>query len=353
MKQSDKLLLLGELFNVHDDTTKEARQKQFLDTDVMKNLRDFFRSEEEKSSPRYELLKKEYELLTHTEMETLKVYFICYAHALYLWHSVQNRRFLNPFLCFKNKNEVLLSRIAVDFDGKETYLGDVIMLENYSNDYKIEMVKRSMIQWRKEVIKVVLDPLQILIMRPKNVPHKRKIPGSKIGYGIFLLLMSLCLILLFFLKDNIIYPVFKFDLTRAYFAYPLFAIYFFIFFADFLWMFSISRRRYHMRKYFWAQDVLFTHSQDIVLKINHTTEKLYHYILTCIQKKKEIEGTCKPYSNLDQEYRALKYMLKINEKDGLPEDNMFGYEIVLLEFIFLLLIYLVICYILITKGFIA
>lgn len=355
MRKEDKLLLLAELLDVKQDIDDKKRRDDFLNSEVMKNLRSFFKSEEEKSSPRYALLKNEYDYLISQEIPSLKVYFIYYARALYLWHIVENRRFLNPFLCFKNKNEVMLSRIAIEFDGKESYLGDVIMRENYSNDYKIEMVKKSIIEWRKEVCKVFLDPLELLLVKPKNLPYKKRVPLVKIAYGSLLLIFSLFLIFLFFLKDNIFAPIFVFDLKRAYFAYPLFALYIFVFLADFLFMISLAHRQYGMRKYFWAQDVLVDNPSKISKKINNTTEKLYHNILSCIKNKKELVGSCKAYSVLDQEYRALKYLLKINEKDKFleEEDNLFPYEGVFLEIIIILIIYLLVCYFLIKGGIIA
>ncbi len=351
MTAEEKLILLAELMGVSLKTTKEERKKKFFSSDILLKLKEYFRTEKERNSPRYTLLKAEYDVLLHMVFDSEKKYFISYARALYLWNGIQNQRYINPFLCFKQKENILLSRVPIKFDGQEMFLGDVIMLENYSNDYKIDAIKRAMISWKKEVQKVMIDPLELLTVRPKNLPHKKRVPFAKKIYGIFLLLASVFLFSLFFLKDDIISPIFSFNFAYPYFSFPFLAIYAFVFFADFLWMISIARREYHMRKYFWAQDILFHNPKKIMDKIYRINEKLYQKILLCVQKKTELHGNLKPYSILDDEFYALQYMVKINDKDPLQEDTLFSYEGVFCELIILLMIYLIVCYVLIRGGF--
>ena len=64
--------------------------------------------------------------------------------------------------------------------------------------YKIECVKTHVIKWYKEVKENFIYPLQELIVKPHNLPERKLIPGVKIVYGIFLLIVNIFLIASFF-----------------------------------------------------------------------------------------------------------------------------------------------------------
>lgn len=341
MKKEDKLLFLGELVGYDVSSFLNEKIDYFFNDGTMKEINNILKDND--NSPKYQRLLSEYEALKNVSITSIEDYILYTGKANYVLSSFKKRKYVNPLFDFEDK-EMPISNITIVFDGKDEYLGDIILKDEYTNIYKIECVKTIIVNWYNEVKDSFLLPLENMIIKPHNLPKRRIISGAKIVYGIILLIVNILMVLSFFSNDEIIYSVLRFDFTQPkIIVYPVIVFSYLLLFSNILYVFSILRRYKYVKKYIEGQNML-KNTYYISKKVFNNSEKLYKDLLNCISNKSEVKGNIKKYCNLEIEYKTFLYMNKINNKNSLTKDVFFIYEIIIIQLLFIFISYFIIYY---------
>lgn len=341
MKKEDKLLLLIELIGYDVSNFAKEKHFEFINSELMFNIRNLIKKNKNSKSPKYLIAQREYEKIKNMKTMTIKEYFICYSKALKILFSLQSKEFVNPLMCSKSEENTSLSALIIDFDGKSMTLGDIIMLETYSDNYKIDALKRQIISWKQEVDDSFVRPLQLLLTYPKNLPLKKKIPLNKKFIGVFLFCINIAFIVSFFVKDNYICPILHFNYENYYISIPYYVLFSLTVLYDFCYTFLLLKRYNEHSDYLYAQNRILFNSRKIIKRIDRKTQKLYKKMLKCLIGKNEIKGEVKSFSIKESDIEALEYLKSENKNPQLSDDHVSNYEIVLLELIGILLFYFI------------
>lgn len=342
MKKEDKLLFLAELVGYDVSSFMDEKKNSFKNEGTMKRIGEVLEKENKITTPKYQVLLQEYEGLKNTSIESMEQYVLLTGKANHILSSFLEKTYLNPLFDFEDNGHEL-SHIIVDFDGKQEFLGDIVLKENYTDLYKIECIKTHVIKWYNEVKDNFIYPLQELIVKPHNLPERKLIPGVKMVYGIFLLIVNIFLIASFFLNDELIYNTLRGDSTSGAFYYPVLIFFNLVLISDVLFVFSILRRYRYVKRYLEGQKML-KNTYYISKKLDKSSELLYKDLLSFVNKKVEVKGTIAKYVNLEIEYKTYLYMKKINSKNSLTKDVFFFYEIIIVQLLFIFIAYFFIYY---------
>ncbi len=350
MKKEDMVLLLAELCSYDCTDFLEEKNQQFLNSKTMKEIEEILSQKKDYVLPSFQNLMYDYEKLKSEKIKSIEEYFIKCGKASYLLYSFKNKKYINPLLCVGEEKDTLLKNLIITFDGSDMFLGDAIMKENYSSNYKIDCIKDCINKWRKEILDTFIYPMEALVTISENLPLKRKIPVMRLIYGFILLLANIFLLIPFFFKDGLAYNTLMNNITYSYYSYPFLFLYYFTFGLDFLFVLSLVLRRRIYNKYFHSYTLLFNNTYKIMKKLNSNTEKLYNILLNCINKKSEVNGNLTSFSNLDYEFQAFIYLKRVNDSKSFTEDHLLTYEIIGIQVLFVLSTYVIIIYFLIERG---
>lgn len=350
MRKEDKLLLLSEILNVDVSSFLKDKNNEFITSDIMYEIGTLLKENKTSKSPKYLKAQNEYKVLKEEKIVSIKQYFLCMGKALRILSVLKRKEFINPLMCSNEESEIELASLIINFDAKEITLGDFVMLETYSDIYKIEAIKYLVINWKKEVDETFVRPLQLLLTYPKNLPYKLIIPLNKIIILLYLFIVNTAIFITFFLKDRFIYPVLQQNYQNLYITIPYFALLTLTFIFDLCFTFFILRRNVEHKDYFFAQKHVLLNSRKVLKKIDKNTSKIYKKILKCITNKNEIKGNVKPYTISENAINSLEYLKEENERPLLNDDHVSNYEIVLLELITILIIYFIVLFILFKLG---
>ncbi len=353
MKQIDKVLLLSELLGIDVSYFVDQKNYNKIEESNLHKLELLIKENEENLSPKYLLAKNKFDELKKYKISSMNDYFKYNLEINYLINVLKNKKFINPLMCSKNEQESSLSQLIITFDGKDMLLGDSILLETYSDQYKIDMVKNLIISWRREVNDSFVTPLQLLLTNPKHLPKKRYFPFNKLFVFMFLLITNSFLFVLFTHKNVYLNEIFHHNYSRFYLSIPLLILLGLIFIFNFFFIFFIIKRHNQHEKYFYAQNKVLKKSKNILKKLDFNTERLYSKILNCITNKDEIKGEVKSFSLKEEYILALEYLKEENINPDLIEDHFSSYEIVLIELIVMLSIYLIVVFTMLKFGVIS
>ena len=351
MRKEDKLILLAELLSCDVSSFVKEKKDEFLKSPVLLEIEELLIKEKDNESPKYLSLKEEYKKIIETNIDSYETYFNTLGKAHNILYTFKSKKYINPLFAFKDDEDYMLKSIKIYFDGKDRTLGDIVMSEDYSSDFKIDCIKSHVISWNKEVKESFVYPLEALITYPKNLQTRNKIPWVKRIYGLFLLAINLVWVIGLFINEGFVYNILRGNYVREYFAIPFICLYYVTFLADFFYLFSILRRYKYVKKYLEGRELFFEDTYQIIQKLDAASEKLYKDILSCIVSKSEVTGSVKKYSKLGNEFRTFLYMKKINEKTSLREDLLFTYEVIFVQIIVIIIVYLIACVLLISGGF--
>lgn len=340
MKNEDKLLFLSELVGYDVSPFLKNKKEEFLSTGVMIDIEKVLHEEKRSTAFKYQMLLSEYESLKNIDINSIETFIISTGKANNILSSFKNKKYLNP-LFSSYEGDYLLSNITVIFDGKEIFLGDIVLKEDYSDAYKIDCVKYYVINWYKEIKDNFIYPLEKMVVHPRNLPKRKLIPNVKIIYGIILLIINILMFITFIINRKPFYNALHNDFSLPYFSIPYIIFCYLIFSADLLFTYSLLRRYKYVKKYLEGQELLFKNSYIISKKLDNSSAKLYKDILNCIVNKTELTSEISKYSNLALEYKTYLYMKSINEKKSLRKDTLFAYEIIFLQLIFIFIIYFI------------
>lgn len=352
MKKTDKVLLLAELLNVDTSSFIKEKRIDFNNSSLMEEINAILKENKKNHSPKFIALRKDYQKIKSADFKTIQEYIAYLTKAEHILYNLKNKSYINPLMCSYKEGETKLANLIINFDGKDTSLGDLIMLEIYSDKYKIDTIKYLIIAWRKELDDNFIRPLQLLLTYPKNLPIKRIIPINKIFISLLLIAFNILLLYSFFLKDDYIYPVVHFDYSKLYISVPYFILCFLIFIYDVAFLILLLLRRNEHKMYFYAQKHLIFSSLKVMKRIDKNTSKLYRKIIKCIVSKEEIKERVNSYSIKEEYLIALDYLKEENERPSLEEDHISSYEIVLIELILIIIVYFVIFFSLKGAGII-
>ena len=340
MKKEDKLLFLSELVGYDTSSFVEAKKDEFLSNGVMVDIEKILHEEKRSTAFKYQMLLSEYEELKKIDIDSMEKFIISTGKANNILSSFKNKKYLNP-LFSSYEGDYLLSNITVIFDGKEIFLGDIVLKEDYSDSYKIDCVKQYVINWHREIKDNFIFPLEKMVVYPKNLPKRKLIPNVKIIYGIVLLIVNAMLLYTFVSNNVHFYNALHNDFSDPYFSIPYIIYCYLVFACDLLFIYSLLRRYMYVKRYLEGHDLLFKNSYIISKKLDVSSARLYKDILNCIVNKTELTSEISKYSKLGLEYKAYLYMKSIDEKKSLRVDTLFAYEIVFLQLIFIFLIYFI------------
>ncbi len=341
MKEEDKLLLLIELVDGNVKEFLKEKNKEFHNSETLLKIDDLIKKNHHSKSPKYLIAQREYEKIKEVKITSMETYFINIARAERILSSLLNKEFVNPLMCSKEEGNISLASLVVNFNGKNAYLGDIIMSDVYLDNRKIDLVKEYIITWRKEVDETFIRPLQLLLTYPKNLPKKRRLPLNKLFIGLFLIILNFLFAFSFFLKGNYIRPILKFDYTNYFISIPYFLLFALLCIFDFSYIFLLLKRNNEHIDYFYAQEKLLFNSKQIMDEVRNNTEHLYQKMLNCIIYKQELNGKASQYSISENKITALSYLQEENERPELDEDHISNYEIVLIELIVVLVVYFI------------
>ncbi len=350
MRKEDKLLLLSEILGVDISSLIANKENEFKASDIMYEIGTLLKENKGSKSPKYLKAQNEYKVLKEEKIVSMKQYFLCLEKALRILSILKRKEYINPLMCSSEESDMKLASLIINFDGKEIILGDFVMLETYSDIYKIEAIKYLVINWKKEVDETFVRPIQLLLTYPKNLPYKRIIPLNKLFILCYLFIVNSGIFITFFFKDKFIYPILQHEYQNLYISIPYFALLILVFIFDFCFTFFMLKRNVEHRDYFFAQRHVLINSRKVLNKIDKKTSKIYKKILKCIINKNEIKGDVRPYTIPENEIDSLEYLKEENERPLLNDDHVSNYEIVLIELITILLIYFVALFIMYKLG---
>lgn len=342
MREEDKLLLLAEIIGV--DTSKYVTKyiEELRSSNVFLELCKNVHRARNVDSYKAQLLIDEFETIDFNSVKTLKECFILRARINYLLTTSLESNYINPF--FYNEESDLIEKvgeIVVNFDSKKYTLNDMILDERYTTNYKIDYVKDCYLEWRKEVVEKVVNPLIEVHAHEKEIPDVKIFDYKMLLITISLIICNLIFIFLPFVPSNFIKNLYQQNANNLSIQI-IFNIYIIVLFInDIILVMVLFLKNKKNGKIIYSKNMI-KNSYKIIKKVDKKCELFYAYLLRSLSDNKLLNKNIRKYALDKEQVRSISTLNNLLNKDNKKFDNDIPFImrlfLVLLLIIFLILI---------------
>lgn len=336
MREEDKLLLLAEIIGV--DTSKYVTKyiEELRSSNVFLELCKNVHRARNVDSYKAQLLIDEFETIDFNSVKTLKECFILRARINYLLTTSLESNYINPF--FYNEESDLIEKvgeIVVNFDSKKYTLNDMILDERYTTNYKIDYVKDCYLEWRKEVVEKVVNPLIEVHAHEKDIPDV-KIFDYKITLIMSgLIICNLVFIFMPFVPSHFIRSLYR-QSANNLFIQIMFNIFIsLLFINDIILIIVLFFKNKKNGKIIYAKNMI-KNSYKIIKKVDKKCELFYAYLLKSLGDNKLLNKNIRKYALNKEQVRSISTLKNLLNKENKQVDE--GIPFIMRLFLVLLLI---------------
>lgn len=348
MREEDKVLILAEILGI--DTSKYVEQyvEEIRSSDVFLELCNNVHRARTSDSYKAQNLIDEFESIDFSLIKSLQECFIVSSKINYLLKISLESDYINPFF-YNEESDIIekVGEISVTFDSKNYTLNDIILDERYTTSYKIDYFKDCYLEWRKEVVNKIIDPLNLLLIHQKKLPKFKIFDFSLIAIILIILLSNLAFFIAPFVPSHFIKTLYTQNCDNLFIMIIFDIDFILLFINNVLLIFMIYFRYLDKGKYIRARKIL-KKPLKIITSINHQCEKFYAYLMKCLSDNKLLSKKINKY-NLNKNYVSsigILMRLKNNQNQVKIKDNNIPFIFRLTFVLFIVVSMILLCYLL-------
>lgn len=347
MREEDKVLILAEILGIDTSQYVEQYVEEIRASDVFLELCNNVHRARTSDSYKAQNLIDEFESIDFSLIKTLQECFIISSKINYLLKISLEADYINPFF-YNEDNDIIekVGEISVIFDSKNYTLNDIILDERYTTSYKIDYFKDCYLEWRKEVVDKIIDPLNLLLIRQKKLPKFKIFDASFLAICLIILLSNLAFFIAPFIPSHFIKSLYTQNCDNLFILIVFDIDFILLYLNNVIIIFMIYFRYLDKGKYIRARRIL-KKPLKIITSINNQCEKFYSYLMKCLSDNKLLSKKIAKY-NLNKNYVSsigILMRLNNNHKNQKSQDSI-PFILRLAFVLFIVVSMILLCYLL-------
>lgn len=314
MREEDKVLLLAEIMGQNTSLYVEKYVEEMRSSEIFLHLCKNVVAARQSNSYKAQRLIDEFESIDFSAISSLRDVFVLEAKIHYLVANSEASDYINPFFYSEEDHIEKVGEIAVDFDQRRVTLNDMILDERYTSHYKIDHIKECYLDWRKELVEKVYDPLRALMIKKENLPKVAPFDSYFIALFLFMVLANVVFMVGPLLPSHFIRSLYLSTCENVFAQYVFYFAFFFMILIDFILILIVSHRIRKERVRFSSMRVL-KRANSILADMDRRCEKLYAYILRGIVENKMLEENLSKYCMKKTDLSAIAYLLRSKKEE--------------------------------------
>lgn len=350
MREEDKVLLLAEILGADTSKYVENYVEELRSSNNFMELCNNVSRARNTDSYKAQQLIDEFETIDFSKIDSLSKVFVLSAHINFLIQKSEESDYINPFFYNSDIDVIkVVGEIRINFDNKKFTLNDMILDERYTSNYKIDYIKECFLEWRKELVEKVREPLKLLVVKNSELPKIEILNGDLKLILFFVVSANICFFLAPFLPSTFVRNIYK-GTSSSIVQNMFFVMVILMFVIDVFLVIFITNRTNKRYKFVKALKMI-KNPYRIVTSMNNKCVNFYSYILNCLTNQKLLDESISQFS-LEKKYvSSIACLIRIlNKPDKSLEDNSFPFLLRLLLVMFFVLCAAFVLYLLYLLG---